>query len=224
VPSHVSEPVYVPAIRPSRRAAVALNSASHIGAGTSPPAGNFIDIVTEPPATVPVSVPLLTLWHEPHVPSLGATALISAVPEMAASDCVMSNVTSSGLNESDPVPVHIPVSEFPLAGTTGAGTTGVCGNDVGATGVGGDDIPPHATSQAASAPARTICVVLAGRFNSHAYTMETTGPGADSRSMAMPRHDAQRAQSDGGNHETPGSSEEGNRESSRKRQAHDAKE
>src|SRR5881396_3723247 len=89
---------------------VALKSASQIGAGTSPPAGNFIETVTLLPESVPVSIPLLTLWHEPHVPSLESTALISAVPESAVPDWLITQVTSSGLNESEPVPVHVPFS------------------------------------------------------------------------------------------------------------------
>src|SRR5438552_11393258 len=141
-----------------RRSAIvplAFNSASQIGAGTSPPAGNFMETIIVPPDSVPVSVPFLTLWHEPHVPSVGSTALISAVPEMAVPDCVRTHVTSSGLNESDPVPVHVPLS------TTGAGTGG---GGTGATGPGAvasaDDIDPHAASHAVSAPSNTTSVIL----------------------------------------------------------------
>src|SRR5438445_11031119 len=124
-----------------RRSAIvplAFNSASQIGAGTSPPAGNFMETVIVPPDSVPVSVPFLTLWHEPHVPSVGSTALISAMPEMTVPDCVRTHVTSSGLNESDPVPVHVP-PRTTAAGPWGAGATGP-----GAVPAAGDIDPPAA--------------------------------------------------------------------------------
>src|SRR5712691_241641 len=109
-----------------RRSAIvptALKSASQIGAGTSPPAGNFIETVTLLPESVPVSVPFLTLWHEPHVPSAGSTAVISAVPESAVPDWVITQVTTSGLNESDPVPIHVPLRPTPAgAGAVTGGT------------------------------------------------------------------------------------------------------
>src|SRR6185295_5714023 len=97
-------------MRRSATVAVAFSSATQIGVGTSPPAGNFIETVKALPDNVPVTVPFLTLWHEPHVPSDGLTALSSAVPDTALPDCESTHVTSSGLNESDPVPLHVPLT------------------------------------------------------------------------------------------------------------------
>src|SRR5258705_11903906 len=105
-------------MRRSTTVPVAFRAASQIGVGTSPPAGNLIEIVMALPESVPVSVPFLTLWHDPHVPSDGSTALISALPDSEAPDCAITQVTRSGLNESDPMPVHVPLSE------TGPGATG----------------------------------------------------------------------------------------------------
>ena len=102
-------------MRRSATVAVALNSATQIGAGTSPPAGNVIETLSVLPDNVPVNVPVLTLWHEPHVPSDGLTALSSAVPDTALPACESTHVTSSGLKESDPVPLHLPLTSIVVA-------------------------------------------------------------------------------------------------------------
>jgi hypothetical protein len=100
-----------------------------------PPAGNFIVSVSEEPESVPANAPRFTLWHEPQVPSAGSTALNSTLPETVEPDCVSTQVTSSGLNESEPVPVHRPVTSI-VAGTgAGAGAAGAIGDG------GGDDVP-----------------------------------------------------------------------------------
>jgi len=131
-----------------------------MGAGTSPPAGNFIAIVTVLPASVPVNVPFFTLWHEPHEPSAGSTALISAVPESVVPDWVMTQVTSSGLKESEPVPVHVPFRPDPA----GLGMTGMTGLGAVATGDGvepePDEIDPHAASHMTRAPSHTAAGIL----------------------------------------------------------------
>src|ERR1700741_4541646 len=134
---------------------VAVSSATQMGVGTSPPAGNFIETLTALPESVPVSVPLLTLWHDPHVPSEGSTALISAVPDKVLPDCVITHVISSGLNESDPMPVHVP-STTTAPGVDGGGGGAGCGvTGAGTAGLGAvviaGAIDPHAATHAAHA-------------------------------------------------------------------------
>src|SRR6185436_20702339 len=90
-----------------------------------------------------------------------STALISAVPESEVPDCAITQVTSSGLNESDPMPVHLPLS------APGPETAGDGGGGVGATGLGAvvsaGGIDPHATSHAANAASKTMFVVFLRR-------------------------------------------------------------
>lgn len=158
-------------MRRSATVPVAVNSATQIGAGTSPPAGNVIEIVMALPDNVPVSVPFLTLWHDPHVPSDGSTALISEVPDSEVPDCTITQVTSSGLNESDPIPVHVPFSATG-PGREGDGADG--GGGAGAAGLGAvvsaGGIDPHATSHAANAASKTMFVV----FMRHASMVDAT--------------------------------------------------
>jgi hypothetical protein len=74
----------------------------------------------------------------------------------------MTIVTSSGLNESDPVPLHAPLAMAADGmGAAGMGAAGIDATGLGAVGAGIDDIDPHADSQATtSAPASTAAVVL----------------------------------------------------------------
>jgi hypothetical protein len=122
----VSVPEYDAVIRLSTTLAVPLRATTHIGAGTSPPAGKFIVIEIEFPNSVPEKVPFFTLWQEAHEPSVGFTALSSAVPETEVPVCVSTHFTSSGLNESDPVPLHVPLT---LMGAGAEGAVGADGDD-----------------------------------------------------------------------------------------------
>ena len=77
----------------------------------------------------------------------------------------MTKVTSSGLNESDPVPTHVPLrapllgpGTGPEAGGLGAGSVEV-GAGLGAVGT-TDDIDPQAATHAASAPGNNKRMVL----------------------------------------------------------------
>ena len=100
------------------------------------------------PDSVPANVPFLTLWHEPQVPSAGSTALSSAVPETVVPDCESTHLISSALNESDPVPVHVPLT------STGVGV-GV---------VGAEDGDLHAESDAAAnRPTTAAAIALTWR-------------------------------------------------------------
>ena len=69
-------------------------------------------------------------------------------------------MTSSALKESDPVPVHVPLSE-PGAGVggTGVGFDGGVTTGLGAVGA-AEDIDPHAASHEAIAPSSNTWVVL----------------------------------------------------------------
>ena len=107
-----------------------------IGVGTSPPAGKFIRIVSVEPANVPFTVPFRSLWHDAQEPSAGSTGDSSARPVIVESDCVSSHVTCSALNESEPLPLHVPV-KFP--------------SDAGAGDVGGDGVDGACRRQLRSA-------------------------------------------------------------------------
>src|SRR5882762_4741850 len=91
---------------------------------------------------------------------------MSAVPDSVVPDCVTTHVISSGLNESDPMPVHVPLAttgaEVDGGGTTGAGA-GAAG--LGAV-VSAGAMEPHAASHAASAPVNAMLLVLICRRRS----------------------------------------------------------
>jgi hypothetical protein len=91
-------------------------------------------------------VPFFTLWHEPHVPSAGSSAFSSAVPETVLPDCVSTHVTRSPLNESAPVPVHLPASVNAAAGDAVGEGAGPAGDEVEGAGT----LDWHAATHAAS--------------------------------------------------------------------------
>src|SRR5262245_12419480 len=127
-----------------------------MGAGTSPPAANFIVSAIDEPDSVPANTPRFTLWHEPHVPSDGSTALNSTVPETAGPDCVSTHVTSSGLNESDPVPVQRPLTLTAVGVGVGSGAAGATGD------AGGDEVPQDDSSAPRHATAARAAIDLIG--------------------------------------------------------------
>jgi hypothetical protein len=115
----------VAVIRRSPTVAVPFKSATQMGVGTSPPAGNFIATESVVPERVPMKVPFLTLWHDAQEPSEASSGLNSTVPVTLVPDCVSTHVTSSGLYESDPVPFHMPLMFDAVA-------DGICADGVGA--------------------------------------------------------------------------------------------
>jgi len=117
--------------------AVPLRSVVQIGVGTSPPAGKFIRIVSVEPSKVPFTVPFRSLWHDAQEPSAGSTGDSTARPVIVESDWVSTQVTCSALNESEPLPLHVPV-KFPC--DAGAGDVG----EVDGADGGGCD--PHANA------------------------------------------------------------------------------
>ena len=74
----------------------------------------------------------------------------SAVPDSVLPDWLITQVTSSGLKESEPVPLHVPL--MPGVGNVGAGIGAGCGAGAGvgkAAGVGAvgvDGVDPHAAN------------------------------------------------------------------------------
>jgi hypothetical protein len=84
------------------------------------------------PSTVPLNVPFRTLWHDAHEPSFGSTGANSALPVTVVSVCESVQVTGCGLNESDPEPLHAPVTS--IAGGSGGGLLGRSGAVDGAAG------------------------------------------------------------------------------------------
>jgi hypothetical protein len=102
---------------------------------------------------VPVTVPLLSLWHDAHDPSAGSTGANSTLPVMFDSDCARIHVMRSALKESDPLPLHVPERPAVVGWGGGAGVEG--GGADGAAGVIRDS-HPRAIKPAA---ARTATVV-----------------------------------------------------------------
>src|SRR3954462_14695534 len=112
----------------------------HSGVGTpSPPAGKTRRIAIVDPATVPVIVPLLALWHEAHEPSAAFSADRSALPGIALPACASAPVCFSGPGGSEPVPNHAPASVVLVSGVTDV--EGVAGA------AGGGGVPLHAIVQ-----------------------------------------------------------------------------
>src|SRR4051812_47196551 len=98
---------------------LASNVIVHSGVGTpSPPAGKTRRIAIVDPATVPVIVPLLALWHEAHEPSAAFSADRSALPVIALPVCASDHVIFSGPCGSEPVPAHAPASVVLVSGVT----------------------------------------------------------------------------------------------------------
>jgi hypothetical protein len=139
---------------------VAASSVEQIGVGTLPPGGKVIFTVSALPEMVPANVPVLALWHEPHVPSFGFTGLISALPERSDPDCEIASVTSSGLNESEPVPDQMPTAlPLPVGVAIGGGAEvdDAVGVNEGAT---GPDADPQPARHIAAAPSHAKGIVF----------------------------------------------------------------
>jgi hypothetical protein len=85
-------------------------STPHNGVPSLPPEGNDMVNVSAPLDIVPVSVPLLFLWHDAHDPSAGSTALVATVPDTIEPICVSVHVIAKAPCESVPDPVHVPAT------------------------------------------------------------------------------------------------------------------
>src|SRR5262249_56666707 len=105
-----------------------------VGSPSTPAAKNII-IFTVPPETVPVNVPLLLRWQDPHDPSAGSTACVFTVPTTESPDCVSANVTRVAPCESIPMPAHVPVKAATVVGGGGTVVAGGRAIDAGALGV-----------------------------------------------------------------------------------------
>jgi len=82
-PSHVVVPVYAAAIRPAVTSmVVAFMVMPQSGVMSAPPAGKSSVSVSAPPDSVPASVPVFCLWHEPHEPSVRSAESITTEPEI----------------------------------------------------------------------------------------------------------------------------------------------
>ena len=88
-PSHVSLPVYGPAICVAVAPVAVIDIvALQIGVGSDwLPEGKIMFSETVLPVIVPVNVPSLFMWHEEQVPSSGSTARVCTVPDSAVPLC-----------------------------------------------------------------------------------------------------------------------------------------
>ena len=112
------------------------------GVMSLPPAGKSSVSRSAPFKSVPASVPVFCLWHEPHDPSVRLTESITTEPESRSPICVAVQENVSAPCASLPVPVQVPVR---LAKES----AGVVVVVVGAAGADADEPQPRVVSSAA---------------------------------------------------------------------------
>src|SRR5580765_1774907 len=100
----------------------------HSGVMSLPPAGKSSVSVSAPPDSVPATVPVFCLWHEPHDPSSRFAESRTAEPEIRSPVCVMVHLKVSAPCASLPVPAQVP-ARFAVDEAAGAGV------DVGEAGI-----------------------------------------------------------------------------------------
>ena len=121
-----------------------------------PPVGKSSVSVSAPLASVPLSVPVFCLWHEPHDPSFGLAEFRTADPESRSPFWVTVQVNVSAPWASFPVPIQVPVRLT----ADNAGAVVVVVETVGADGSEGD--APQAAvvrSAAANSGARIFTII-----------------------------------------------------------------
>ena len=114
VPAQELEPEYEPVKVDEASCASPDTWAVHAPCGASnPPAGTLIVKVTDDPETVPIT--------DPRPVTFVAVSVMVSVPLTDAPDCVICHVICPGPDESDAVPLQVPVRLEPVGDDGAAG-------------------------------------------------------------------------------------------------------